>query len=119
MILRIINLLPVLSLCLGGWAVLNGVLHDVFILAQGRKYDRDLLRLLMDGHILITCGLVQMIAWKGMQQNQMYAFYMAGAASLSLLVYCGMIFPFLKSYGLIFLNLSFLMILIWKVFMKP
>jgi bacteriorhodopsin len=108
---RIINLLPIIALSIGGWAILNGVLHDIFILLPGKKYDRDLLRLLMDGHILITCGVMQMLVYKGLQQQQPWAYYIAGAAALSLLVYCGMIFPFLKSFGMMALNL-FLMIVL-------
>lgn len=109
---RIITFLPWISLGVGGWAVLNGVLHDVFVLAQGRKYDRDLLRLLMDGHILITCGIMQAIAWKGLQVNAGWAYYVSGIAAISLLVYCAMIFPFLKSIGTIFLNASLLLVIV-------
>ena len=40
------------------WAIGNGVLHDAFVLARHEgPYTRELLRLLMDGHILITCGV--------------------------------------------------------------
>ena len=105
---RLLTFLPLMALCIGGWAVLNGVLHDIFVLLPGKKYDRDLLRLLMDGHILITCGIVQMIAYKGLQMHEDWAYYLAGFAAISLLVYCGMIFPFLKSFGIMALNLSLL-----------
>ena len=91
--------LPLAALCLGGWMILNGVLHDIFVLASdhGKKYDRDLLRLLLDGHILITCGAMQMISYIGLKDNQPWSYYLAGAACLSLLIYLAMIFPFLKS----------------------
>jgi hypothetical protein len=109
---RILAFLPLASLLIGGWAVLNGVLHDVFVLVQGRKYDRDLLRLLMDGHILITCGIMQMIAWTGLKEGSNWAYYVSGAAAISLLVYCGMIFPFLKSFGMMFLNVVLISMLV-------
>jgi hypothetical protein len=109
---RIITWLPWISLAAGGWAVLNGVLHDIFILVQGRKYDRDLLRLLMDGHILITCGVMQMLAWKGIQSGAAWGYYVSGAAAISLLIYCAMIFPFLKSFGMMGLNAGVLTVLI-------
>ena len=109
---RILNYIPIISLVVGCWALLNGVLHDVFILVQGRKYDRDLLRLLMDGHILITCGIMQIIAYTGFKQNENWAYYVAGVACLSLLIYCAMIFPFLKSMGTIIVNVSLFVILI-------
>ena len=106
--------LPVISLAIGGWAVLNGILHDIFVLASehGKKYDRDLLRLLMDGHILITCGIIQMISYSGLTENAKWAYYVSGAACISLLGYCGMIFPFLKSIFTIILNLGLLTLLI-------
>ena len=114
---RIINLLPIIAICVGGWSVVNGVLHDIFILIQHKKaYDRDLLRLLMDGHILITCGVFQILAYKGLQGGQTWGYAIAGVACISLLVYCGMIFPFLKSFGMIFINLSFLALLVFSYF---
>jgi hypothetical protein len=60
--------LPAFALCIGGWMVLNGLLHEVFVLRSehGKKYDRELLRLLMDGHILITCGAIQTLVCRGL-----------------------------------------------------
>ena len=36
-----LSLLPVFALLVGMWALLNGILHDIFILASehGKKYD--------------------------------------------------------------------------------
>jgi hypothetical protein len=109
---KIIHQIPLISLCAGGWAVVNGMLHDVFVLKKYKVYDRELLRLLMDGHILITCGALQMIAYKGLQQNADLAYYVTAAATISLLVYCAMIFPFLKSIATITINLILLNLLI-------
>lgn len=108
------NYLPVISLAVGGWAVINGILHDIFVLLSehGKKYDRDLLRLLMDGHILITCGTMQMISFIGLQTNEAWSYYVSGTACISLLIYCGMIFPFLKSIFTIILNLGLLVLLL-------
>jgi len=105
----------VIVLVVGGWMVLNGVLHDIFILRSdhGKKYDRDLLRLLMDGHILITCGIMQMISAIGFTKNEEWAYYVAGAASVSLLIYCAMIFPFLKSIGTILINILLIVLMIY------
>ncbi len=110
----VVSYIPVLSLCIGGWMVLNGILHDIFILLSdhGKKYDRDLLRLLMDGHILITCGVIQMVAYTGLKTGQPWAYYITGVACMSLLIYCGMIFLFLKSFFTAFLNLALLILLI-------
>jgi len=94
--------------------VVNGILHDIFVLLSehGKKYDRDLLRLLMDGHILITCGVMQMIAYPGLRNHETWAYYVSGVACISLLGYCSMIFPFLKSLLTILLNAVLLVFLI-------
>jgi hypothetical protein len=109
-----ISYLPILSLCIGGWMVINGILHDIGVLRSehGKQYDRNLLRLLMDGHILITCGVMQMIAYSGLRENQPWAYYVCGTSCISLLIYCGMIFPFLKSYFTMLLNAALLVVLI-------
>jgi uncharacterized membrane protein HdeD (DUF308 family) len=112
--MKIQNYLPLISLLIGGWAVVSGILHDIAVLLSehGKKYDRDLLRLLMDGHILITCGVLQMIAYAGLRNHENWAFYISGFACISLLVYCAMIFPFLKSLFTILLNAALLVLLI-------
>ena len=108
--------LHIIVLLIGGWALLNGLLHDFFVLRSdhGKKYDRDLLRLLMDGHILITCGLMQMISAVGFIHGDRWAYYVAGIASISLLGYCAMIFPFLKSIGTIIINIGLILLLTYS-----
>lgn len=98
----------------GAWNLVNGVLHDVFVLRSehGRQYDRNLLRLLMDGHILITCGGTLMIASMGVGSQQDYAYYIAGIAFLSMTIYCLMIFPFLKSVVTLLINCLTLVMLV-------
>jgi len=111
--MKLPDYLPVASLIVGGWAVVSGILHDIAVLLSehGKSYDRNLLRLLMDGHILITCGVIQMIAYAGLRSHENWAFYVSGVACLSLLVYCAMIFPFLKSFFTILLNAALLVLL--------
>ena len=108
------NFQAIATICVGGWMLINGVLHDIFVLRSdhGKQYDRNLLRLLMDGHILITCGIFLLIAGFGLQKNEPWAYYIAGVSSISLLIYCAMIFPFLKSIVTIVLNLIVLVLLI-------
>lgn len=100
----------------GGWNLLNGILHDVAVLRSphGKQYDRNLLRLLMDGHILISSGVILLLTIVGIRSGNDYTYFIAMAVCLSMLVYCGMIFPFLKSFGTLFINggaLVFLIIL--------
>jgi low temperature requirement protein LtrA len=104
----------------GGWNLANGILHDVFVLRSehGKKYDRNLLRLLMDGHILITCGIILILVGKGVRLQQGYAYGVAAAALLSMIIYCGMIFPFLKSVVTLFINSLTLVILILSFIKK-
>lgn len=113
---RLVQYLPVITLCIGGWAVVNGILHDIAVLAKAKTYDRELLNLLLNGHILIACGAFQMLAYQGFRNEQSWAYYIAGTATLSLLIYCGLIFPFLKSMGTIFLNAAFLALLLYGYF---
>jgi hypothetical protein len=112
------NTVSIFALVFGGWLTLNGVLHDIFILAspKGKTYDRDLLRLLMDGHILITCGLIILFCAKGFMAGQSWAYVISVVAAASILVYCAMIFPFLKSMVTILLSAAFLITLFitWK-----
>jgi hypothetical protein len=107
------NYLSIMSIGIGSWMVLSGVLHDIAVLhsEHGRQYDRNLLRLLMDGHILITCGAIQMIAFTGLRSNEPWAYYVSATACISLLIYSAMIFPFLKSLFTILLNSMLLIIL--------
>jgi len=75
-------------------------------------YDRNLLRLLMDGHILISSSIAYIIAYFLLRQNNPIGLYLCIATALSLLVYCGMIFPFLKSYGIIAITV---VVLAWSL----
>jgi len=98
----------------GGWNLVNGILHDVFVLRSGhaKQYDRNLLRLLMDGHILMTCGVILLLVSVGIRSGHEYAYALAAVALLSMIVYCFMIFPFLKSIVTLFINSVTLIILI-------
>src|SRR5436190_12471275 len=90
--------LPVFSAVVGGWALVNGILHDIFVIKQHKgPYDRDLLRLLMDGHILIACGIMQIISWQLLKDGNQLGLWLCAAACVSLLSYVGLIWPFLKS----------------------
>ena len=112
------SLLPWASLVAGGWCIVNGILHDIFVLRSdyGKKYDRELLRLLMDGHILITCGAIQVVSYFGLLHNAHWAYATAAIAAASMVVYCAMIWPFLKSVVTAFLNISLLGLLLYQYF---
>jgi len=109
--------ISIFSILIGGWSVVNGILHDVFVLRKYKTYDRELLRLLMDGHILVTCGILQLLAAGGFGEHNDWGFLVSIVASVSLLVYCGMIWPFLKSVITIIINLLLVVILLMYKFL--
>jgi hypothetical protein len=112
---NILKSISSIILIAGAWNLVNGILHDVFVLRSehGKQYDRNLLRLLMDGHILMTCGIILMTASIGVSSHHEYAYLIAGTTLLSMIIYCFMIFPFLKSVGTLFINsLTFIILII-------
>ncbi|HLG04059.1 MAG TPA: hypothetical protein VI731_10725 [Bacteroidia bacterium] len=117
---NLLNYLPWIIFGAGAWSTLNGLLHDIFVLASdhGKQYDRNLLRLLMDGHILITCGIVLMLCVSGLKSGNNMTYYIAIACCASLLIYCGMIWPFLKSAATTFISLVSLCLLIIGYILK-
>jgi len=81
------------------WYFGNGVLHDVFVILNHKeKYDRELLRLLMDGHVLILSGAVVFVCYLMMISKIQCGGLISIIVAIAMLIYCAMIFPFLKSY---------------------
>jgi hypothetical protein len=92
------------------WYFGNGVLHDIFVMINHKeKYDRELLRLLMDGHVLILSGLIVFVCYLMMLNKIPSASLISILIALGMLVYCAMIFPFLKSFGTIFISIMLLL----------
>lgn len=106
--------LPWIILFIGAWCVVNGILHDIFVLVseQGKTFDRNLLRLLFDGHILITCGVMLLLSFHGIKTGEALAYYISMASCLSLIVYCALIWKFLKSIVTISISLTGLILLL-------
>lgn len=81
------------------WYIGNGVLHDISILMKHNgEYDRELLRLLLNGHILIVSGTVLIVCYLMMLSKIPYGATIAIIIAAGMLLYCAMIFPFLKSF---------------------
>lgn len=88
------------------WYIANGILHDLFVLKKQKSvYDRELLRLLMDGHVLILSGVLLFISWMMLRQNLVWGTLTGLAVGLGMIIYCVMIFPFLKSFVTMLLSL--------------
>jgi hypothetical protein len=81
------------------WYFGNGILHSTTILIQHKgKYDRELLRLLMDGHVLMLSGAVIFVCWLMMLSKIQCGALISIIVAGFMILYCLMIFPFLKSY---------------------
>lgn len=81
------------------WYFGNGILHSATVLMQHKgKYDRELLRLLMDGHVLMLSGAVVFMCWLMMLSKIQCGCVISIIVAGFMILYCLMIFPFLKSY---------------------
>jgi hypothetical protein len=88
------------------WYTGNGILHDVFVLMKHKGgYDRELLRLLMDGHVLILSGIVMFFCYAAAQKGLSYGAAIAAVTAAGMLVSCMMIYPFLKSFGTMLISI--------------
>lgn len=93
------------------WYFVNGLLHDIFVLIRHKgKYDRDLLRLLMDGHILMLSGAIVFVSYLMMLNKIQYGALISIIVGISMLLYCAMIFSFLKSFGTVAISLMLLIV---------
>ena len=82
------------------WYFGSGVMHDIFVLINHKGgYDRELLRLLMDGHVLMLSGAVVFVCYLMMLNKIQCGGLISIIIAVFILIYCAMIFPFLKSFG--------------------
>lgn len=100
----------------GLWTLGNGILHDVFVLIQRRPYDKELIRLLIDGHILIFGGIVYLLCFGALRNSVDLVLWICVANAMFLLGYCALIFKMLPSYGMILINAAVLAVLLLRRF---
>lgn len=100
----------------GIWSLGNGLLHDIFVLLERKPFDKELIRLLIDGHILIFSGIVYLLCYTGIKDQQLLAYYVSIAMAVFLLGYCGLIFKMLPSFVTIGINL---VALVWLTMTMP
>lgn len=113
------NYFNIFILLIAVFLLANGFLHEYFVIQQHKgPYDRNLLRLLMDGHILITSGILYIIAFFLLRQNNTIGLYLCGFIAISVLAYCIMIYPFLKSFVTMALNLIVIIGVVGRLFIK-
>jgi hypothetical protein len=95
------------------WYFGNGILHDAFVIARHKgKYDRELLRLLMDGHVLMLSGAVLFVGWWMMLNKIQCGAVISIIVAGFMVLYCVMIFPFLKSVGTIIISIILVIVAI-------
>lgn len=91
----------------------NGLLHDIFIIrAHKGEYNRELLRLLMDGHALMLSGAVLFVCYLMMLNKIQCGATIAIIVAMFMLIYVAMIFPFLKSFGTMAISLMVIIVAI-------
>jgi hypothetical protein len=117
---KLLRYIPHFVLAVGIWTVANGLLHEVFVLLSphAAHYNRNLLRLLVDGLVLLFCGTVLLFLFSGLKQNQRNATYIAIVCSLFMLVYCALIWPFLKTWIMVLLHAFLLGLLFYSLTVK-
>jgi hypothetical protein len=88
-------------------------LHDIFVIKNHKgPYDRELLRLLMDGHVLMLSGALLSVCFLMLQNNIPYGSWIALITGISMIIYCLMIWPFLKSIVTLVINIIVIIITI-------
>lgn len=102
------------------WYFGNGILHSATVLMQHKgKYDRELLRLLMDGHVLMLSGAVVFMCWlmllSKIQCGGVISIIVAGF----MILYYLMIFPFLKSYATMAISIFLIIAAIKAIYSFP
>jgi len=98
------------------WYFGNGLLHDAFVLAGHKeKYNRELLRLLMDGHVLIVSGVVMFVGYLMIRMNATYSPLLCGVVAGGMFVYCCLIFPFLKSFATMAISMMVILVCIYGI----
>ena len=94
-----------------GWYFIMGLLHDIYVIKNHKgPYDRELLRLLMDGHVLMLSGIILGVCYLMMLNNIQYASVIALIVGIGMIVYCCMIFPFLKSFVTMFITVMVIIV---------
>jgi hypothetical protein len=102
------------------WYFANGVLHDIFVLLRHKGgYNRELLRLLMDGHVLMLSGAVLFVCYLMMLNRIQCGGVIGIIVAVFMLMYCLMIFPFLKSIVTMVISLILLVVCIRAVQVFP
>jgi hypothetical protein len=98
-------------LVVSAWYTIMGILHDIFVLKKHHThYDRELLRLLTTGHILLFSGIMLIVCYRMLYNKHRYGAVIGIIVGIAMLIYCIMIFPFLKSFGTIAVSIILILV---------
>ena len=100
----------------GAWTLANGILHDVFVLRARHVWDRELIRLLIDGHVLMFGGVVYLLCFRDLHAFNLTAWWVCFANALFLLGYCALIYRMLPAVGMFLINALVLFVLVFMYF---
>jgi hypothetical protein len=116
----LVSWLPQIVLVAGIWTAVNGILHTAFVLAgeHGKQYNRELLRLLTDGLLLTTFGILLILCFGSIRLGQSYGIWIAVTVCSASIAYCMLIWPFLKSVGTLAIHTLTLVCLLLAFFTK-
>lgn len=102
------------------WYFGNGILHSASVIMQHQgRYDRELLHLLMNGHVLMLSGAVLFMCWLMMLNKIQCGGVIGIIVAGFMLLYCAMIFPFLKSYATIAISVMLIIASIKAIYTFP
>lgn len=100
----------------GIWFLVNGLLHDIFVIIRHKGgYNRELLRLLMDGHVLILSGVILLVTMPLLKDGNTTGSVIALVVASGMAVYCAMIFPFLRSVVTFMISIFMIVIFLIKI----
>jgi hypothetical protein len=104
--------LPYYILFTGGWSLINGILHDIAVIRKYPVFDKQLITLLIDGHILIFSGIFFLFTFSGIETQESWAFYIGIIDAIFMLGYCALILKILPAITTILINIIALILLI-------
>lgn len=88
------------------WYFINGIFHSIAVLKKHKaEYNRELLRLLQVGHLLIFSGVILFVCYLMLLNKIQFGSGISIIVAGSMLIFCAMIFPFLKSFGTIVISI--------------
>ena len=95
------------------WYFVNGILHDIFVLIKHKWiYNRELMNLMVNGHLLILSGVILFVCYLMLLNKIQCGALIAIIVAAGMLIFCLLVFPFLKSFGTIAISIMVILVCI-------